>query len=172
MPRASYASPPFPAPVIVPRNEDERNLLIFSRFAYVCVRVHTHVRSVAFVRRINLIYKQSLVVPYHYSIPLSRGRHWKRRVNNSNDFVEGGHDPCPPYFPESKKRPRRSSVGGKEKKKKRIKIYIYIYFLPKNTRRSVGVILIIFSSVWFHPRQRGRGKENAAGSQENYRQPR
>lgn len=48
--------------------------------------------------------------------------------------MEGGHDPCPPYFPESRKRARRSSVGGKEKKKKRIKIYIYILFTEKYTK--------------------------------------
>lgn len=37
-------------------------------------------------------------------------------------------------------------------------IYIYIFFAEKYTR--IGVILIIFSSVWFHPRERGRGKRS------------
>lgn len=41
---------------------------------------------------------------------------------------------------------------------RRNKIYIYIFFAEKYTR--IGVILIIFSSVWFHPRERGRGKRS------------
>lgn len=36
--------------------------------------------------------------------------------------------------------------------------YIYIFFAEKYTR--IGVILIIFSSVWFDPRERGRGKRS------------
>lgn len=47
--------------------------------------------------------------------------------------------------------------------------YIYIFFAEKYTR--IGVILIIFSSVWFLILG-NEDEENAADSEENYSQPR